>query len=154
MSVDTELLQDPTAFQPLPLTARRDLEIGAEVGPVTKTMTLDKSRIYNGWPSSKNRHCDYEAAHATGLRAPNMNGAQTAEVLGELFIKFFGEHYLGGTLAFNLVGQVQLDDVLTAKGTVKEKVLEGDGVRLVLDVWVENQRAEKVLVGTATGLVP
>jgi hypothetical protein len=148
------LLSDPTAFTPLKTPASRDLPVGFELEPVTKKITLDKSRIYEGWPATRSRHCDYDAAHATGLPAPNINGAVVAGVLGELFIKFFGKNYIGGTLSFNLIRQVQLDDELTAGGVIKEKVDEADGVRLVLDVWLDNQNGDKVLVGKASGLAP
>ena len=73
-------------------------------------------------------------------------------MLGELFIKFFREGYIGGTLSFNLIRQTQLDDVLTAKGVITDKRPEGDRVRLELDVWLENQNGDKVLVGKASGL--
>jgi acyl dehydratase len=148
------VLSDPTAFTPMSATASRDLAIGFELEPVTKTITLDKSRIYEGWPASRSRHCDYDAAHATGLPAPNINGAVVAGVLGELFIKFFGESYIGGTLSFNLIRQVQVDDELTARGVVKDKIEGPEGVRLVLDVWLDNQNGDKVLVGSASGLAP
>jgi hypothetical protein len=144
---------DPTAYRPLEVTANKDLPIGYELPPVSRKVTLDKTRIYEGWPRLRSRHCDYDAAHATGLPAPNINGALVAQVLGQLFIRFFGENYLGGKLAFNLIRQTQLDDELTARGVVKEKLVEGDTVRLVLDVWLENQRGEKVLAGSASGLV-
>jgi acyl dehydratase len=149
-----ELLPDPTAFKPVPQRAAADLDIGFEIGPVSKRMTLDKTRIFEGWPATRSRHCDFPAAHATGLRAPNINGALVAGVLGELYIKFFGEYYLGGTLTFNLIRQVQLDDELTARGVIVEKVHEPTGVRLVLDVWLEDQAGDKVLVGSASGVVP
>jgi hypothetical protein len=131
--------------------ARRDTPVRFELEPITKRITLDKSRIYQGWPSVRNRHTDYAAAQATGLREPNINGGQTAECLGELFIKFFGAGFLGGKLAINFIGFVALDDQVTARGVVTERVEEGDRVRLMLDVWLENQRGEKVLVGTASG---
>lgn len=152
MSDDRELLEDPTAFRSLPVTASADLPIGFTLPTITRTMTLDKARIYEGWPATKSRHCDYDAAHATGLPAPNINGAQVAHVLGELFIKFFGENYLGARLSFNLVRQTQLDDSLTAGGVITGKEIEGDATRLLLDVWLENQNGNKVLVGKASGL--
>ncbi len=148
------LLSDPTAFRPMSKRASRDLAVGFELEPITKKITLDKSRIYEGWPATRSRHCDYDAAHATGLPAPNVNGAVVAGVLGELFIKFFGESYIGGKLSFNLIRQVQIDDELTARGVIKDKVTEDGGVRLVLDVWLDNQNGDKVLVGSASGLVP
>jgi hypothetical protein len=149
-----ELRPDPTAFTPLPQRAAADLDVGFEVSSVTRRITLDKARIFEGWPATRSRHCDFPAAHATGLFAPNINGALVAGVLGELYIKFFGEYYLGGTLTFNLIRQVQLDEELTARGVIVEKVVEPQGVRLVLDVWLENQGGDKVLVGSASGVVP
>ncbi len=154
MSADADLLTDPTAFRPMTVTANRDLPIGFELEPIAKQMTLDKSRLYNGWPAIRSRHADYDAAHATGLPAPNIFGAQSADVLGELFIKFFGKGFLGGSLSFKLISPVQLDDVVTARGVVREKVVEGDRVRIVLEVWLENQHGKTVLAGGASGLAP
>jgi acyl dehydratase len=146
------LPSDPTGFRPMRVTAHRDLPVGFEVESITRTITLDKSRIYQGWPSVRNRHTDYAAAQATGLREPNINGGQTAELLGELFIKFFGQGFLGGRLSISFLGFVAIDDRLTARGVVKERTEEGASVRLVLDVWVENQHGQKVLAGQASGL--
>ena len=95
-SIAADFLTDPTAFSPMKTTAGKDLPVGYELEPVTKKISLDKARIYEGWPATRSRHCDYDAAHATGLPAPNINGAQVAHVLGELFIKFFGEDFVGG----------------------------------------------------------
>ena len=44
-------------------------------------------------------------------------------------------------------------DRITAGGSVKEKVPEGDAIRLVCDVWCENDSGVKTLVGTASALV-
>jgi acyl dehydratase len=136
------------------VTAHRDTPVGFELEAITKKVTLDKSRIYQGWPAVRNRHTDYTAAQATGLPEPNINGGQTAEYLGELFIKFFGKGFLGGNLTIKFIGFVALDDEVTARGVVRERTVEGDRVKLMLDVWLENQRGEKVLVGSASGYAP
>jgi acyl dehydratase len=149
-----ELPRDPTGFKPMRHMATRDTPVGFELEAITRTVTLDKSRIYQGWPRVRNRHTDYPAAQATGLREPNMNGGQTAEYLGELFIKFFGAGFVGGRLAISFIGMVAITDVVTARGVVKERHVDGDRVQLVLDVWLENQRGEKVLVGVASGFAP
>ncbi len=153
MSADN-VVSDPTAFAPMATPAHRDLPVGFELEPVVRTISLEKSRIHEGWPAIRTRHCDYEAAHATGTPAPIANGGQVALVLGELFIKFFREGYIGGTLSFNLIRPTQLDDVLTARGVITDKRPEGDRVRLDLDVWLENQNGDKILVGKASGLTP
>ena len=46
-----------------------------------------------------------------------------------------------------------LDDKITTNGIVREKVTKDDAVKLILDVWCENQHGERVVLGTATGLV-
>jgi hypothetical protein len=151
---DVVLPVDPTAFRPAKVAAGRDVRVGSELEPITKSITLDKSRLYNGWPAMRNRHCDYGAAQASGLREPNVNGGQLTEYLGELFIKFFGAGYLGGKLSLNFLGFVIPGDVVTAHGIVTERLTEGDRIRLVLKLWLENQRGETVLAGTASGFAP
>src|ERR1051326_2598900 len=113
--MNPDLPSDPTAFRPMRNTALRDTPIGFELEPITRKLTLDKSRIYQGWPAARNRHTDYEAAQASGLREPNINGGQTAEYLGELFIKFFGTGFIGGKLSIKFIGSVALDDEVTAR---------------------------------------
>ena len=88
-----------------------------------------------------------------GLPVPLVSGLQTSQNLGEQLLKFFGTGYIGGNLSVNSIGQVVPDDEITTKGVVREKVDEGDSIRLVLDVWCENQHGEKVIVGSASGLV-
>ena len=147
----TDLPTDPTAFREAAVKATPDTPVGQELEPITKRVTLDKSRIYQGWPEARNRHTDYEAAQATGLREPNINGGQTAEYLGELFMKFFGAGFVGGSLSVKFIGYVSIDDVVTVRGVVTDKTVADGRVKLTVDLWVENQDGAKVLAGTATG---
>ena len=147
------VLTDPTAFQPMKVTASRETEVGFELEPITKKMTLDKLRLYTGWPQRKSFHNDYAAAQKLGFRKPVIVGTQVNQHFGELLIKFFGKGYLGGKLSVTFIGIMESDDEITTKGVVREKVVEGDAIRLNLDVWCENQRGEKTIVGAASGLV-
>jgi hypothetical protein len=150
---DTDLPEDPTAFHPLSVVACSETQIGYEVSPVVKRMTLDKSRIYQGWPEVRNRHTDYQAAQASGLSEPNINGGQIAECFGELFMKFFGVGYLGGSLAISFLSFVALDDEITTRARVVDRVKDGNGLKLVLKLTAENQDGVVVAAGTASGLV-
>jgi acyl dehydratase len=147
----TELPADPTAFREAAVKASPDTRVGQELEPITKRVTLDKSRIYQGWPATRNRHTDYAAAQATGLREPNINGGQTAEYLGELFMKFFGPGFVGGSLSVKFIGFVSIEDVVTVRGVVTDKTADDGRVKLTVDLWAENQEGTRILAGTATG---
>lgn len=42
---------------------------------------------------------------------------------------------------------------VTVNGIIKDKQMENSRIRLVLDVWMENEEGQKVIVGSASGLV-
>jgi acyl dehydratase len=150
--VTTTLPADPTAWRAAAVRATRDTAIGQQLEPIVKRPTLDKSRIYQGWPAARNRHTDYAAAQATGLAEPNINGGQTAEYLGEMFIKFFGAGFIGGSLSVKFTGFVSIDDAVTVRGEVTGRdEQDGGRVRLTVELRAENQDGQRVLAGTATG---
>ncbi|MFC1966554.1 MaoC family dehydratase [Chloroflexota bacterium] len=144
---------DPTAFKPMKITASRETEVGFELEPITKEMTLDKTRIFHGWPWVRGVHTDYTDAHKGGLRQPILQANQIYEQIGEMLVKFFGEGYLGGNLSVTVVRKMEPDLEVTTKGIVREKVVEGDAIRLILDVWCENESGETIIAGAASGLV-
>ena len=78
---------------------------------------------------------------------------QIVEAWGEMIIKFFGTGYIGGTLDWTCIHVPFAEDTFTTRMVVKDKVVEGDKMRIILDVQTENQHGEKVIVGTASGLV-
>ena len=151
--------EDPTAYKPMRVTASKDIEIGFELEPIRKKLTLDKMRLFRlfrdggSWPRVKNWHTDYADAQKFGFPVPVAVGSQLAEYLGELLIKFFGKGLFGGTLSMIFLRIVEADDEITVRGVVRDKVDEDGSIRLMLEVWCENQRREKVVVGNASGLV-
>lgn len=145
---------DPTAFKPMEITASKDIDVGFQLEPITKKVTLDKMRLYRSqWPRIRNWHNDYSIAQNWGVEQPLVFASQIMEYFGELLIKFFGAGYLGGNLSLAITRSAWPEDVITVKGTVREKVFEGNVIRLILDVWCENQHGENLIVGTASGLV-
>jgi hypothetical protein len=49
---------------------------------------------------------------------------------------------------------VFVTDFCVARGRVTTREDEGDALRLHCDVWIENGKGDKVIVGSASGLVP
>ena len=152
--------EDPTAYRPMKATATKDTKIGFELEPIKKKITLDKMRLFRvvgdggSWPRGvKNWHTDYAAAQQWGFPKPVALGTQLAEYLGELLTKFFGKGVFGGTLSMILLRIVEADDEITVGGVVKDKIEEDGRIKLILEVWCENQRGEKAVAGNASGFV-
>ncbi len=98
-------------------------------------------------------HSD-EAARKMGYARGIVPGNTTIAYLSEMLTNFFGEGWVkGGKSSVSFIGPVYDGDELTCRGTVRSRASEGSSVRLVLDVWIENPQGEKVVVGTASGLV-
>lgn len=149
----TNVTTDPTAFMPMAEPASRDTEVGHELEPFVRNITLDKMRIVSNWPKNKDFHNDWGAAQKNGLKQPIAIGVVLVDQIAGLLLRFFREGYLGGGLSIKYIGLILPDDVITTRGVVTRREDDGDSLKLHLDVWCENQRGEKVIVGTASGLV-
>jgi acyl dehydratase len=67
--------------------------------------------------------------------------------------RFLGAGFVkGGTLSMAFIKPVYAGDRLTVHGVVKETRPEAAGIRVVVEVWCQNQHGEKTAVGTASGL--
>lgn len=152
--------EDPTAYRPMKVTASKDTQIGFELEPIRKKVTLDKMRLFRPfednrewWPQFKGWHTDYAVAQEYGFPKPIVEGPHLVEYMGELLTKFFGKGIYGGTLSITFLRIVECDEEITVRGVVKDKIEEDGGIRLNLEVWCENQRGEKVVAGNASGVV-
>ena len=125
-------------------------ELGYLLPAVSKQMSIEmfKSDI-------KTIHNDQEAAEREGLPAPIAVGPQVAALIFRVMGMSFGKGwYQGGSASLTFRRPVFCSDFVTAKGRVKEKKLEDNGmIRVVCEVWVENQKGDKNIVGTCSGVV-
>lgn len=136
--------------------ATRETELGCTLPPISMQMSREKFRKHEPKQQpGRTIHDDDEAAAREGLPAPIAGGPMVAATIYRMMLAFLGEGWIkGGKIYLKFIKPVFEHDFVTAKGIVKEKVLEDSGVRLVCDVWAERQGGEKVIVGTASGLVP
>ncbi len=98
-------------------------------------------------------HYDYEVAKRAGLDKMFAMGGMSAGYLGHMVTDWLGD----GTLkkfSYKFTDRVWVGDRLICRGTVVRKYANGDENRVDCDVWVENQRGEKVIVGKATAALP
>jgi len=103
----------------------------------------------------KTIHTDYEAAAREGLPAPVAIGPQVAALVFRQMRLCFGDGWIvGGRYDVTFRRPVFVTDFCAARGVVAKTEPEGDRLRVHCDVWVENQKGDKVITGTASGVVP
>lgn len=138
----------------------KDTPEGYEVSGNLKTVTDERVFAFSGgypkgtgWPN-KTIHTNLEFARSGGLPTRAASGAMFEGYLAELMIDLFGENWLKeGKMSLKFIAIVDPGDTLLPKAVVQSKYMESSVTRFVMDVYCENQRGEKVVVGTATGLV-
>ena len=93
-------------------------------------------------------HTDDETARAVGLEGVIAHGMLSMAFLGEYLCWLSGPESIRRVSA-RFVEMVRPGDILTCRGRVKQRTTTDGGTRLELEVWTENQRAERVTVGDA-----
>lgn len=123
---------------------------GADLPSIARQFRLDDFKRAD----EQTIHTDVEAAKREGLEAPVAIGPQVASLIFRQLRTAFGKGWLeGGKCELTFRRPVLVTDFCVAKGKVTSIAPEGDGNRVECEVWIENQRGEKVIVGSASGLV-
>lgn len=124
--------------------------VGYELPTVARKYRLEDFKRGN----EKTIHTDYEAAAREGLPAPVAIGPQVAALTFRQMRLCFGMGWMvGGQHDLTFRKPVFVTDFCVARGVVTQTAPEGDQLRVHCDVWVENQKKDKVIVGTASALV-
>lgn len=127
------------------------LEIGSQLAEVEKRISFEAMRRYSG---ETGIHSQEEAGKEKGLGGALMQGGQLVAYLNQMMTNNFGEGYLkGGDIAVSFVKPVRPGDVITTKAIVQELRPEGEKLRVMCEVWLENQDGEKTTVGTASAFM-
>ena len=140
---------------------QRGVDIGWELPPISRQMSVRQFEerhpmLYGegAWPH-KNIHSDPDAARAEGLTEPVGSAPTFFAMVTRAMMMCFGSGWVaGGRTSLKIIKPVYARNFVTAKGVLREKQPEGDSVRYLFDVWVENEARQKVVVGTASALVP
>ncbi len=137
--------------------ATRDTEIGYELPSLSKTAVMRMAgEGRTDWDPEKwhdNIHED-KYAQRWGYKGGLVEGDIVFEHIIEGLIDFFGEGwYRSGRITVKVCNPTYAGDKLKTGARVREKVIEGSKVRIVLDVAIEKEGGQKVIVGTASALV-
>ena len=93
-------------------------------------------------------HDDQDAAHKAGFVAPIAGGEQTIAIIAQFIADKFGMRFVrGGRIEVSLTKPVLFGDTLTSHAKIIS--VDPNANRAELQIYVENQRGEQVLTGTA-----
>ena len=119
---------------------------------LSKVITAEKMARYSG---AGNIHSDDAKAKSSGLGGAIVQGGQLVGYLNEMMARLLGDGFVrGGEISVTFIQAARPGDTLTTHGTVKSTSLVDGRERVECEVWLENQRGEKLTVGTASGFVP
>lgn len=128
-----------------------DIEIGDELGPVTRTPTTEMVQRYAQAVGLKELRFffDPEEARKNGLEQPIVPGPLTAGFMTQLLTDSFPGWRLK-SISTTFRTPALHGEPLNVWGTITQ-IEEQDGAAIVhCDVVVENPRGDRVVVGTAT----
>lgn len=128
--------------------------VGEEIRSIKKKMTQEKINKYAEASGDYNPiHVNPEFAEKTFLGGTIAHGLMSLSYLSEILRDFFGRNwFLGGELDITFIEPTRPGDLIRARGIVREvKELE-DGLEVLLEVWCENQKGQKTIVGRARGV--
>jgi acyl dehydratase len=132
-----------------------DVEVGQEIprlvkGPIEQ---IQLTRYAGASGDFNPIHQDAEFARAAGMEGVFAHGMLTMGFVAQVLTDWAG----AGTvrrLGVRFMGLVRLRDTVTCAGRVLAKASKDDQHLVELEVWAENQRAERVVSGRATVALP
>jgi len=128
---------------------------GERIPAIEKHVTQEQINAYAEVSGDHNPiHLDPAAARAVGLDGTIAHGMLSMAFLGELLTNWLAARGVPGSwvarLRVRFQAMVRPGDTLTAQGALGRR--EGD--RQELDVWIDNQRGERVITGDADVILP
>ena len=133
--------------------ATRETPVGYELDGVKKRAVIQLMGSRH-WGRVNPIHFDPVTATEHGFRAPIQTGMMSGAYLAETCVNFFGAAFFrGSTMEGKFVKPIYAGEVITTHGIVRERIPEGDGIRLKVELWADNEAGEVKTVAWATALV-
>jgi acyl dehydratase len=128
-----------------------DVKVGDELPPLVKgpIQQIQLTRYAGASGDFNPIHQDEEFAKAAGMGGVFAHGMLSMGFVGQVVTDWAGPGAVR-KLTVRFAGLVRLKDTITCRGRVRAT----SGSLVELEVWAENQRAEKVVTGKATVTLP
>ena len=129
-----------------------EINIGDTLGPLELFVSKDQCRAYAktiGFGEIAGRFTDDEAAKKEGLPGMILPGNMSLGLLSKLVTDWIGSRNAWlSRMSTTYRVPVQPDHTITIHGFITNKNLEDRTAEI--DVWIENEEAERLVTGTAT----
>jgi acyl dehydratase len=132
--------------------ATKDTPVGFELDGVKKQAIIQLMGSRH-WGRRNPIHWDPVTSANHGLKAPIATGMMSSAYLAETLVNFFGAAFFeNATMEGKFIKPICAGEVITTRGIVRERIPEGDKVRLRVELWAENEEGEVKTVVEATAL--
>jgi len=123
-----------------------NISVGEEIPSLRKRISLIQMVMYAAatWDFYRH-HYDYEFVRAKGYPAPFVDGQMLGAFLAQMVTSWMGDESTLKRLSFSFRAMAFPGDVLTCRGKVGEKFIRDKEKLLSLDLWIENQKGEKIV---------
>ena len=123
-----------------------DVQTGDEITPLVKEIGLARMMAYGAatWDFIR-LHYDADYARGLGFEAPFVDGQMMGGFLTQHIQDWAGPEVFLRKLAFRNRVMAYPGDLLTCRGVVTDVSATDEGGMVECDLWVENQRGEKVV---------
>ncbi|MFC2062728.1 MaoC family dehydratase [Chloroflexota bacterium] len=123
-----------------------DINVGDEVPPLTKDITQVNMVMYAAatWDFARG-HYDKEFVQSKGFREPFVDGQMLGAFLAQMIMNWISSKGRLKEMDFRFRELVFPGDKIICKGIVTNKRTENDQKLVNCDLWIENQKGEKIL---------
>ena len=130
-----------------------DIQVGDEITPLVKKISMARMMAYGAatWDFIR-LHYDADYARELGFEAPFVDGQMMGGFLTQHVQDWAGVGAFLRKLAFRNRVMAYPGDSLTCRGVVTDVCTTDEGGMVECDLWIENQRDEKV-VDAANALI-
>jgi len=143
--VDQESAARKASRPPFPTATGEDLE------PVVTAIDEKRCWMFSG--PGRNYHTDADQAKKLGFPTIVVQGMMSTCFVSHVMQKRFGEGWLeGGRMSVKLTNVIWVDETITTRGRIRERLPEGPATRVVCEVWGEKDDGTRTLIGEASAL--
>ena len=132
-----------------------DVVVGSEITPLVKQPTTRQLVMWAGAVGDYNPiHYDKDFAQSRGLPGVIVHGQLVGAFLGQLITDWIGERGVLRKLSCSYKGMNYPGETLTCRGRVTKKYVQDGQHYVECNLWAENSKEEKTVLGVAIVVLP